>query len=249
LQAALAVKGFYRGPIDGLRGPLTAAALHSLQRQFRLPSRDLIDRRTRAVLGVLGRPWYGTRVLRRGMVGLDVAGLQFELGYHGFPTEMRGSFGAQTLLALKRFQRFADIPPDGVAGSTTFAALAKAPPIVPKLRTPLPVIQRTIRTGDAVELLCPYATAVAASIGGTVIFAANRTRGYGYTVITRDEKGLELLYAHLARIDVQDGQRLVAGAMIGLAGWTGKKRPDTSLRLELRLRGAQLNTYVALYGR
>jgi septal ring factor EnvC (AmiA/AmiB activator) len=90
---------------------------------------------------------------------------------------------------------------------------------------------------------------VAASIGGTVIFAANRTRGYGYTVITRDKNSLELLYAHLARIDVNDGQRLVAGAMIGLAGWTGKNRPDTSLRLELRLRGAQLNTYAALYGR
>jgi hypothetical protein len=36
--------------------------------------------------------------------------------------------------------------------------------------------------------------------------------------------------------------------MIGLAGWTGKRQPETSLRLELRLRGAQLNTYTALYG-
>jgi peptidoglycan hydrolase-like protein with peptidoglycan-binding domain len=45
LQTALAVKGFYRGPIDGLRGPLTTAALRALQRQFRLPSTNLIDRR------------------------------------------------------------------------------------------------------------------------------------------------------------------------------------------------------------
>ena len=72
------------------------------------------------------------------------------------------------------------------------------------------------------------------------MFAADRPRGYGYTVLTRDAKGLEILYAHLARIDVRRGQRLVPGALVGLAGWTGKKKAKTSLRLELRLRGAQL---------
>jgi hypothetical protein len=249
LQTALAVKGFYRGPIDGLRGPLTTAALRALQRQFRLPSSNLIDRRTRAVLGPLGRPRYRTRVLQQRMVGLDVAALQFELRYHGFPTPENGSFDDRTLLALKRFQRFVGNPADGVAGNTTYEALSKPPPLAPKLRTPLPLIQRAIRVGDAVELVCPYASAIAASIGGTVVFAGDRPRGYGYTVITRDAKGLVLLYAHLARIDVHDRQQLLAGAMIGLAGWTGKKRPETSLRLELRLRDAQLNTYTALYSR
>jgi septal ring factor EnvC (AmiA/AmiB activator) len=57
-----------------------------------------------------------------------------------------------------------------------------------------------------------------------------------------------LLYAHLARIDVHVRERLVAGAAIGLAGWTGKKRPETSLRVELWLRGAQLDAYQALFG-
>ena len=33
------------------------------------------------------------------------------------------SFGTQTELALKRFQRFAGLPSDGVAGRATFAAL------------------------------------------------------------------------------------------------------------------------------
>jgi peptidase M23-like protein/putative peptidoglycan binding protein len=248
LQTALAVKGFYRGPIDGLRGPLTTAALRALQRRFRLPSSNLIDRRTRAVLAPLGRPHYRTRALQKGMVGLDVAALQFELRYHGFPSPETGSLNERTLLALKRFQRFADIPPDGVAGNTTYDALSEPPPSPPKLHAPLPLIERAIRVGNAVELVCPYASAVAASIGGTVVFAGDRARGYGYAVITRDAHGLELLYAHLARIDVHDGQQLVAGAMIGLAGWTGKRQPQTSLRLELRLRGAQLNTYAALVG-
>jgi peptidoglycan hydrolase-like protein with peptidoglycan-binding domain len=248
LQTALALKGFYRGRVDGLRGPQTTAALRALQRQFRLPSSNLIDRRTRSALGALGRPRYGTRTLRRGRVGLDVAALQFELRYHGFPAPATGYFAQRTLLALERFQRFAGLRADGVAGRATYAALAKPPPVAPKLRPPLPLNQRARRIGNAVEIACPYATAVAASIGGKVIFAANRPRGYGYTVITRDADGLELLYAHLARIDVSVGQRLVSGAMVGLAGWTGKKRPETSLRLELRLRGARLDTYAALYG-
>jgi peptidoglycan hydrolase-like protein with peptidoglycan-binding domain len=232
LQTALAVKGFYRGPIDGIRGPRTTAALRALQQRFR--------HRSLSALGTLGRPRYGTRALRQGMVGLDVAALQFELRYHGFPNDERGSFGRHTLFALKRFQRYAGVPPDGVAGRGTYDALATPPPVAPKLRPPLAVVQRTTTVGNAVELSCPYATPVAASVGGTVVFSANRTRGYGYTVITRDAKGFEILYGHLARIDVRQGQRIVPGALIGLAGWTGKSRAKTSLRLELRLRGAQL---------
>jgi Peptidase family M23/Putative peptidoglycan binding domain len=248
LQTALAVKGFYHGPIDGLRGPMTKAALHAFQRQVRAPTSNLIDRRTRVALGPLGGPSYGTRVLHQGMIGLDVAALQFELRYHGFPARGRGRLNHVTVVALERFQRFAGIPADGVAGRTTYDALAKPPPVAPKLRAPLPVIQAATPVGDAVELSCPYASAVAASIRGTVVYSADRGRGYGYTVITRQPNGLQLLYAHLARIDVHRGEELVAGAMIGLAGWTGKRKPQTSLRLELRLRGAQLNTYAGLFG-
>jgi peptidoglycan hydrolase-like protein with peptidoglycan-binding domain len=232
LQTALAVKGFYRGPIDGIHGPRTTAALHALQQRF--------GGKALSALGALGRPRYGTRSLQRGMVGLDVSALQFELRFHGFPNDERGRFGRHTQLALERFQRYAGFRPDGVAGRATYAALAKPPPAAPKLRAPLAVVQRTIAVGNAVELSCPYASPVAASAGGTVVFAANRSRGYGYTVVTRDPNGFEVLYAHLARIDVRMGQRVVAGAMVGLAGWTGKTKSRTSLRVELRLRGAQL---------
>jgi len=249
LQTALKLKGFYRGRIDGLRGPLTTAALQALRRHFRLRNSTLVDRHVRSALGALGRPRYASRVLQRGHVGLDVTALQFELRYHGFPAPADGAFGRRTLLALKRFQRFAGIRADGAAGLTTYAALERPPPDVPRLRPPLPLIQRARRVGNAVEIGCPYGSAVAASIGGRVVFAGNRTHGYGYTVVIRDGRGLELLYAHLARMDVRAGQRLVAGAAIGLAGWTGRKRPETSLRLELQLRGARLDTFEALFPR
>ena len=93
LQTALKLKGFYRGRIDGLRGPLTTAALRAFRQKHRLPSSTLIDRRTRSALGPLGRHRFGTRMLRRGKVGLDVAALQFELRYHGFPAVATGVFG------------------------------------------------------------------------------------------------------------------------------------------------------------
>ena len=246
LQTALAVKGFYRGPIDGIRGPQTVAALKALQRRSRLASASGSDSRALAALGRLGRPRYGTRVLRPGMVGLDVAALQFELRYHGFPNGGRGTFGRHTLAALVAFQRYAGLPADGIAGRATYQALEKPPPTAPKLRPPLAVVERAKVVGNAVELACPYATPVAAGAGGTVRLAADRGRGYGYTVVTRDSKGFEVLYAHLSRIDVARGQRVVPGALLGLAGWTGKNRAATSLRLELRFRGAQLNAYDAL---
>lgn len=248
LQTALKLKGFYEGRIDGLRGPLTRAALRALRAKYRLPTSNLVDRRTRIALGALGRHRFASRFLRRRNVGLDVAALQFELRYHGFPAPATGVFERHTKVALERFQRFAGLPGDGIAGRATYAALAKPPPAVPSLRPPLPLSQHAKHVGTAVEITCPYAAAVASSIAGRVVFAANRSHGYGYTVVIRDGRGLELLYAHLARIDVHRGDRLAAGAAVGLAGWTGKKRPEASLRVELRLRGARLDAYTALYG-
>src|SRR5207237_9204784 len=79
---------------------------------------------TRAALGRYGRHTLGTRPLRAGAFGWDVAELQFLLAWHGFPSgAFDGRFGAHTWGALRRFQRFAGLAPDRVAGPATFAAL------------------------------------------------------------------------------------------------------------------------------
>ena len=85
LQVALRSKGLYRGPIDGVQGQRTRAALHAFQRRVGLVSDGLAGVKTRAALGRLGRPLYGRRILRRGMVGWDVSVLQFLLARRGFP--------------------------------------------------------------------------------------------------------------------------------------------------------------------
>src|SRR5688572_2569651 len=83
-QVALHARGLYAGPLDGLAGPATAKAVRTLQRAHGLAPTGKLDRRTVRALGRLGRPRYRSRVLRRGLVGLDVSALQFDLARHGF---------------------------------------------------------------------------------------------------------------------------------------------------------------------
>src|SRR4051812_49893260 len=83
LQVALRALGLYHGPIDGLVGPQTVAAIKAAQQRAHLPVTGLADKRTRHSLGPLGRPLLGKRVLRPGLFGLDVAVLQFLLTRQG----------------------------------------------------------------------------------------------------------------------------------------------------------------------
>jgi peptidoglycan hydrolase-like protein with peptidoglycan-binding domain len=252
VQVALRAAHAYRGPIDGIAGPQTARAIRVVQRAHRLPPTGRVDHETLTVLGQLGRPTPGTRVLAQGMRGLDVSALQFQLHAHGYPLPVTGFFDPTTRRRVIRFQRVAHLPADGFAGPATWAALARPvrapvveqPPV--ELRRPLTQISRTVRTRTGAELSCAYGSAIAAATAGTVVYAGDRGHGYGYTVVTRDTDGVQLLYGHLARIDVHRGQRLIAGAMIGLAGWTGKDTTDASLLLELTANGHESNPIAAL---
>jgi peptidoglycan hydrolase-like protein with peptidoglycan-binding domain len=250
VQVALRTLGRYHGAIDGVAGPLTKRAIRSLQHAGGLPPGGQIGAATRKLLGPFGRPMPGSRVLRQSMVGLDVSALQFELRQHGYAVPASGFFGAATRRALIAFQRSAGIGADGLAGAATWAALehptrhAQADQVV--LRPPLAVKAHAVVTRSGLELFCPYGSAVAAAGAGSVTYVGNRGRGYGYTVITRDGGGLQVVYAHLARIDVHRGQRLIAGAMIGLAGWTGKPAATASLLLQLSDNGRPLNPLRAL---
>ena len=124
LQVALRAWGMYAGPIDGIAGPLTARGLHRFQRRMGLPA-GVSDLRTRAKLGPLGRPLFGSRNLRRGDFGWDVSVLQFVLAraglYHGAFT---GYLDATTAAALRHYQRTAHLAVDGVAGPRTLASIA-----------------------------------------------------------------------------------------------------------------------------
>src|SRR5215216_4194188 len=68
-----------------------------------------------------GQRALGSRPLARGARGRDVAAFQLALAWHGFPSgPLDGHFGAGTEAALRLFQTWARLTPDGRAGASTF---------------------------------------------------------------------------------------------------------------------------------
>jgi len=126
LQVALKARGLYAGPIDGIAGPMTKRAIRVFQKRNGLAVDGVPGPRTRAKLGRLGRPLFGKRAMRRGMVGWDVSVLQYLLARRGVSTGgIDGSFGRGTQRALLRYQGRVGLHVDGVAGPVTRKALAK----------------------------------------------------------------------------------------------------------------------------
>ena len=120
---ALQAHGLYGGPVDGIYGPATARALRQFQRAAGLLVDGRVGPATRTALGRLGRPAFGTRLLRRRASGWDVSVLQYRLAQRGAVLAVDGHFGARTERALRKFQRAHKLDPDGVAGRQTFRAL------------------------------------------------------------------------------------------------------------------------------
>ena len=125
LQVALKARGLYAGPVDGIAGPQTKRAVRTFQRRNGLVVDGIAGPQTRQALGRLGRPSYGTRAMRRGMVGWDISALQFRLARRGVsPGGIDGHFGPGTDTAVRTFQRRAGLAVDGIAGPATRRALA-----------------------------------------------------------------------------------------------------------------------------
>ncbi|HXG75815.1 MAG TPA: peptidoglycan-binding protein [Gaiellaceae bacterium] len=129
-QVALRAHGFAPGPVDGIAGPRTRAALSAFQRARKLPVDGRLDRRTRRAFGVRGRPLLGQRELTVGAVGWDVAVLEFRLRRYGLARRaVDGRFTAATAAALRRYQRRVGLVPDGIAGVRTYRLLAQRGPV------------------------------------------------------------------------------------------------------------------------
>jgi len=140
LQVALRAHHAYGGTIDGLTGPATAAGVRRVQRRAGLLVDGIVGPRTRRALGALGRHPVGSRPLRAGARGWDVAALQFALETHGFPCgPLDGGFGAHTDAAVRRAQAFYGLAADGVAGPATLRAL-RGPPARAPYRLSRPIL-------------------------------------------------------------------------------------------------------------
>jgi murein DD-endopeptidase MepM/ murein hydrolase activator NlpD len=248
LQVGLRAAGTYGATIDGIAGPLTRAAVRRFQRRRGLAADGIAGPRTLRALGRRGRPPLGRRAVHRGQVGLDVASLQFRLAWRGFPSgPFDGAFGARTHAAVRRFQRWAGLTPDGVVGPATLRALSR-----PIRRSPLRFSwPARARLGDGfgprgnrfhagLDLPLPYGARVGAAGFGTVRFAGWDAGGYGNLVVIGHRLRMTTWYAHLSTIRVRPGRFVTAGTRIGSVGATGSAT-GPHLHFEMRLRGAAID--------
>jgi murein DD-endopeptidase MepM/ murein hydrolase activator NlpD len=83
-------------------------------------------------------------------------------------------------------------------------------------------------------------TPVVASADGTVIRAGWDNMGYGWMVWIEHDNGYKTLYAHLSRYDVDAGQIVRQGQLIGLSGNSGNSL-GPHLHFEISLNGAKQN--------
>ncbi len=253
LQVALRARGLYGGTVDGLAGPQTRSGIRALQGQAALPATGVLDGATRDAIGAYARTPLGSRVIGEGMSGWDVAALQFQLAWHGFPSgTFNGYFGPSIKAALLRFQRWAGLPLVGAAGRLTLAALRKPMPPCPiALAWPFAARitdgfgPRNARFHAGVDFPAASGTPVAASADGRVVQAGWLAGGWGYTVTIAHERGVRTMYAHLSRVDVRVGDDVAAGVTVGRVGASGDAT-GPHLHFELRLRDAALDPRSAL---
>ena len=253
LQVALQSRGVYTGSIDGLKGPATTKAIKRFQRRAGLPADGVPGPKTRRALGAYGKHLLGSRPLTRGAAGWDVAALQFLLAWHGFPSAtIDGGLGEHTERALRHFQRWAGVKPDGVAGDSTYAALRAAPQSCPiTLAWPIaaPVGDRFGPRGNrfhaGIDLVAPQGTPIAAAAAGRVVFAGFAAGGWGNLVIVTHADGVKTMYAHLSTITVHRKESVTVGSRLGTVGATGDAT-GPHLHFEVRVRGAAVDPSSAL---
>jgi murein DD-endopeptidase MepM/ murein hydrolase activator NlpD len=251
LQVGLRRQGFYSGEVDGQLGQKTLAAVRALQQRAGLPPDGEPGKATRAALGRFGRPQ--PRILTRGTFGWDVATLQFQLAWHGFPSgRFDGRFGEGVEDAVRRFQDWAGLEPDGRAGPEVRARLRTPPPKSPIALSPpldVPVGDRFGPRGGrfhaGIDYSAPRGTPVAAAGAGIVTYAAELAGGFGRVVTIAHGADVRTMYAHLSKIRVRVGKRVEAGETIGLVGKSGNAS-GPHVHFELRVRGAAIDPLTAL---
>jgi peptidoglycan hydrolase-like protein with peptidoglycan-binding domain len=207
LQVAMSALGLYPHPVDGITGPWTVEAVRHFQANHGLTVDGVAGPQTLRALGRRGKPPLGSRPMRIGQRGFDVAALQFLLSSRGFgPGRFDGGYGPNTSAAVRWFQAAAGLAVDDVAGPATLNAL-QGGQLVTELTDPVRFLRplgTPITDGfgfippgrwhSGIDFPAAKGTTVGAAGRGTVAFAGWNTGGYGYLVVVRHRLGYESWY-------------------------------------------------------
>jgi murein DD-endopeptidase MepM/ murein hydrolase activator NlpD len=90
-----------------------------------------------------------------------------------------------------------------------------------------------------VDLAQPTGEPIYAAFDG-IVRISKFNKSYGNLVVVRHFNGLETYYAHLSQRDVNPGDTIKAGAVIGLCGNTGRSF-GSHLHFEIRYKGKAMN--------
>lgn len=93
-----------------------------------------------------------------------------------------------------------------------------------------------------IDIAAPMNTPIFAAADGKVIFAG-RNGGYGETIVIEHGSTYETLYAHLNKIDVEVGDFVNKGDIIGGMGTTGRST-GVHLHYEVKRNGERVDPYV-----
>ena len=254
VQVALKRVGLYNATVDGIRGPLTKAAIVSFQRRHGLAVDGVVGPQTRAAFGKRGRPAFGSRTMKRGDRGWDVAAMQYILARRGYPPgAIDAVFGPMTDTAVRNFQHAYGLSSDGLAGPMTIQALRRgrasrgAPggttPVSGPVRLLRPVPgpigdhfgapRQGGRTHTGLDFPVGHGTPVRAAGVGVVEFAGWNSGGYGNLVVVRHRLGYTTWYAHQSSVATARGQTVTGGTLLGYVGATGNVT-GPHLHFELR---------------
>ena len=251
VQVALKRVGLYNATVDGVRGPLTKSAIVRFQRRRGLSVDGVVGPQTRRAFGKRGRPAFGSRTMKRGDRGWDVAAMQYILARRGYPPgAIDAVFGPMTDTALRNFQRALGLSADGLAGPATIAGLrhgsasrGTTPVVNGPVRLLRPVGGRIGdgfgarrkggRTHTGIDFPVQAGTQIGAAGVGVTEFAGWNSGGYGNLVVVRHRLGYTTWYAHLSTITTFVGERVTGGTRLGFVGSTGNST-GPHLHFELR---------------
>lgn len=100
--------------------------------------------------------------------------------------------------------------------------------------------RRRYRWHHGIDLKLKTGDPVRSVFDGIVRITSYERYGYGHYVVIRHRNGLETLYGHLSEKEVEVGQEISAGDIIGLGGNTGRST-GPHLHFEIRYQGLSIN--------